>query len=95
MGNPQEEATQLKNQGNDAFKKQDWATAVDFYTKAIELWDKEPSFYLNRAQVRCRTAAPHGCLLILRPRQILNSNRTDMPSQMPTMRWSSIQTTSR
>jgi serine/threonine-protein phosphatase 5 len=51
MGNPQEEATQLKNKGNDSFKNQDWATAVDFYTKAIELWDTEPSFYLNRAQV--------------------------------------------
>lgn len=51
MGNPQEEATALKNKGNEAFKNQDWPTAVDFYTKAIELWDKEPSFYTNRAQV--------------------------------------------
>jgi serine/threonine-protein phosphatase 5 len=57
MGNSQEEATQLKNKGNEAFKNQDWATAVDFYTKAIELWDKEPSFYLNRAQVCGRTPA--------------------------------------
>jgi serine/threonine-protein phosphatase 5 len=57
MGSPQEEATQLKNKGNEAFKNQDWATAVDFYTKAIELWDKEPSFYLNRAQVCGRTLA--------------------------------------
>jgi serine/threonine-protein phosphatase 5 len=59
MGNPQEEATQLKNKGNEAFKNQDWANAVDFYTKAIELWDKEPSFYTNRAQVCSRIAATH------------------------------------
>jgi hypothetical protein len=54
MGNPQEEATQLKNKGNDAFKNQDFPAALEFYTKAIELWDKEPSFYTNRAQVRKR-----------------------------------------
>lgn len=51
MGNPQEEAVQLKNKGNEAFKNADWPTAVDFYTKAIEAYDKEPSFYTNRAQV--------------------------------------------
>jgi len=54
MGNPQEEATALKNKGNDAFKNQDWPAALDLYTKAIELWDKEPSLYTNRAQVRNR-----------------------------------------
>jgi serine/threonine-protein phosphatase 5 len=52
MGSPQEEATALKNKGNDAFKNQDWPAALEYYTKAIELWDKEPSFYTNRAQVR-------------------------------------------
>jgi serine/threonine-protein phosphatase 5 len=52
MGSPQEEATVLKNKGNDAFKNQDWPAALEYYTKAIELWDKEPSFYTNRAQVR-------------------------------------------
>jgi serine/threonine-protein phosphatase 5 len=52
MGNPQEEATALKNKGNEAFKNHDWPKAVDFYTQAIELWDKDPSFYNNRAQVR-------------------------------------------
>ncbi|EAT91443.1 serine/threonine-protein phosphatase [Parastagonospora nodorum] len=54
MGNPQEEATALKNKGNDAFKNQDWPAALDFYTKAIELWDKEPSFYTNRAQANIK-----------------------------------------
>lgn len=46
-----EEAIALKNKGNDAFKAHDWPSALDFYTKAIETYDKEPSFYTNRAQV--------------------------------------------
>lgn len=47
-----EEATALKNQGNDAFKNKDWPKAIDLYTQAIDKYDKEPSFYTNRAQVR-------------------------------------------
>ncbi|KAL5116664.1 Palmitoyl-protein thioesterase 1 [Pleosporales sp. CAS-2024a] len=57
MGSPQEEATQLKNKGNDAFKHHDWPAALDFYTKAIELWGKEPSFYTNRAQANIKLEA--------------------------------------
>ena len=53
-----EEAVELKNQGNAAFKNKDWATAVECYTKAIEKNDKEPSFYTNRAQVRESGARP-------------------------------------
>jgi len=52
MGSSLAEATELKNKGNEAFKKQDWPTAIEWYTKAIEAYDKEPSFYTNRAQVR-------------------------------------------
>lgn len=52
-----EDAIELKNKGNDAFKAHDWPTALEFYTKAIETYDKEPSFYTNRAQVRSLTAA--------------------------------------
>lgn len=52
-----EDAIELKNKGNDAFKAHDWPTALDFYTKAIETYDKEPSFYTNRAQVRSLTTA--------------------------------------
>lgn len=45
-------AVALKNQGNDAFKKHDWPTAIDFYTQAIEIDDAEPTYFANRAQVR-------------------------------------------
>ena len=47
-----EDAIALKDKGNDAFKKHDWPTAISYYTQAIELYDKEASFYTNRAQVR-------------------------------------------
>lgn len=46
-----EDAVAFKEKGNAAFKAHDWPTAVDFYTKAIEANDQEPSFYTNRAQV--------------------------------------------
>jgi serine/threonine-protein phosphatase 5 len=46
-----EEAVELKEKGNKAFKEHDWDTAISLYTKAIELNGQEPSFYTNRAQV--------------------------------------------
>lgn len=46
-----EDAVKLKEQGNKAFKEHDWMNAVSFYTQAIDLYDKEASFYTNRAQV--------------------------------------------
>lgn len=46
-----EAATALKVQGNKAFAEHEWPTAIDFYTRAIEKYDKEPSFFSNRAQV--------------------------------------------
>lgn len=52
-----EKAIALKNQGNEAFKKHDWNGAIDFYTKAIELNDSEPTFYANRAQAYLKTEA--------------------------------------
>jgi hypothetical protein len=80
MGNPQEEAIAFKNKGNDAFKNQDWPAALEFYTKAIELWDKEPSFYTNRAQVGGPRPAAHCRLLTPLRRQTSSLNRTDTPS---------------
>jgi serine/threonine-protein phosphatase 5 len=52
MATPEERAVDLKNQGNKAFAAHDWPTAIDFYSKAIELNSKEPTFWSNRAQVR-------------------------------------------
>lgn len=46
-----ETANALKVQGNKAFAQHEWPAAVDFYTKAIEKYDKEPSYFSNRAQV--------------------------------------------
>lgn len=46
-----EKATELKQKGNKAFAGHDWAEAVKLYTQAIETYDKEPSFFCNRAQV--------------------------------------------
>lgn len=95
MGNPQEEATELKNKGNGAFKNQDWPAALEYYTKAIELWDKEPSFYTNRAQVRNRRAAAHSRLLTPLVRQTSSLSRMDMQCKMRTRRSDSTRIMSR
>lgn len=47
-----QQAVDLKTQGNKAFAAGDFPAAAAFYSKAIELNDKEPTFYTNRAQVR-------------------------------------------
>jgi hypothetical protein len=66
MGSPQEDAIELKNKGNAAFKAHDWAGAVDFYTQAIDKYDKDPSFYTNRAQV-CSLPALHATMYLRFP----------------------------
>lgn len=52
-----EDAVGLKNKGNEAFKAKDWPAAIEYYTKAIQLSDKEPSFYSNRAQANIKVEA--------------------------------------
>lgn len=47
----QEEAAKLKAQGNKCFASHEWLDAIDYYTKAIDLYDQDPSYYCNRAQV--------------------------------------------
>lgn len=69
----EDEARALKEKGNKAFKEHDWPTAIECYTKAIELNDKDVSFYTNRSQVRY-----HGLrniYLLLRLRAIDTENR--------------------
>ena len=51
MMGAQEEAAKLKAQGNKCFASHEWLDAIDYYTKAIDLYDQDPSFYCNRAQV--------------------------------------------
>ena len=47
-------ATALKAKGNKAFTEHDWLGAVDYYTKAIEKYDADPSFFCNRAQANIK-----------------------------------------
>lgn len=47
-----DEATNYKEKGNEAFKNEKWDEAIEFYTKAIEIGEKHkdlPIFYKNRA----------------------------------------------
>ena len=48
---PKEESVELKAKGNKYFASHEWLNAIDSYTKAIELYDQDPSYYCNRAQV--------------------------------------------
>ncbi|KAB8237636.1 protein serine/threonine phosphatase PPT1 [Aspergillus alliaceus] len=52
-----EAATALKVQGNKAFAQHEWPAAVDFYTQAIAKYDREPSFFSNRAQAHIKLEA--------------------------------------
>ncbi|KAJ5979102.1 hypothetical protein N7501_002444 [Penicillium viridicatum] len=57
MATDQEVATALKVQGNKAFAQHDWPVAVDFYNQAIAKFDKDPSFFSNRAQAQIKLEA--------------------------------------
>lgn len=48
------EAIDLKNKGNKAFKEHDWLSAIDYYTQAIGKYDKDASFFCNRAQANIK-----------------------------------------
>lgn len=51
------EATAFKVKGNKAFQEHDWPTAIDYYTKAIEKYPYDPSFFCNRAQANIKLEA--------------------------------------
>ncbi|SZF04271.1 unnamed protein product [Blumeria hordei] len=53
----QEEAVAYKNEGNKAFSAHDWAKAIENYTKAIELDNKQAAYYANRAQANIKSEA--------------------------------------
>ena len=42
-------ANVLKKSGNEAYAKKDHTAAIDFYTKAIDVYASDPVFYSNRA----------------------------------------------
>ncbi|KAK0512776.1 hypothetical protein JMJ35_004793 [Cladonia borealis] len=50
----QEEAAKLKARGNKCFANHEWLDAIDYYTKAVDLYDQDPSFYCNRAQANIK-----------------------------------------
>ncbi len=82
---PKDESVDLKAKGNKCFASHEWLNAIDYYTKAIEMYDQDPSYYCNRAQVVSpRKAHFNGRFsltqIILRP--ILNLNSMAMPFLM-------------
>jgi hypothetical protein len=77
MATPEEKAAAFKNDGNKAFSAHDWPTAIELYTKAIELNDKEPTYYSNRAQVCCGQFPPGHTTNFTR--RILSQRPMDMP----------------
>lgn len=57
MASLKEQADVFKNEGNAAIKAHDWVLAIERYSKAIEIYDKEPAYYSNRAQAHIKSEA--------------------------------------
>ncbi|KAK8136881.1 serine threonine-protein phosphatase 5 [Apiospora sp. TS-2023a] len=57
MASALDKAVAFKNDGNKAFSAHDWPKAINLYSKAIELNNKEPTFYTNRAQANIKSEA--------------------------------------
>ena len=45
----QEQAAAAKKRGNGHYAKKEWEQAIAEYTKAIELYDKDHSYFSNRS----------------------------------------------
>ena len=50
----EKDAIALKQKGNKAVANHEWLNAVDYYTQAIEINDRDATFYCNRSQVICQ-----------------------------------------
>jgi serine/threonine-protein phosphatase 5 len=57
MATPAEQAAAFKTEGNKAFAAHDWNKSIEFYSKAIELNDTEPTYWANRAAAYTKTEA--------------------------------------
>lgn len=108
MASDKEAANALKLQGNKAVVAHDWPTALDFYTQAIEKYDKEPAIFCNRAQVRpnlsplrseshsqVRSTTANTALLLFLGRLKSNLKLLDSPLPMLPELWNWTRTTSR
>lgn len=55
-------AQKEKEAGNAAYKKKSFEPAIQHYTKALELWDEDISFYTNRAAVYLEMGKYDACI---------------------------------
>ena len=51
-------AAEAKERGNDAFRAQDWATAIKEYEEAIKRDPKNPAYQNNLSATLCKVAPP-------------------------------------
>ena len=51
-----------KEAGNEAYKKKDFAAAIEHYNKALELYDRDISYLTNRAAVKFEQGDYEGCI---------------------------------
>ena len=57
-----EEADQLREKGNDAFKNSKLKEALDLYTRAIDLWPNDHRLFCNRALCHLKLGEPRNAL---------------------------------
>eukprot|EP00210_Caulerpa_lentillifera_P000134 g129.t1 len=62
MGAGQQEAIQEKEAGNAAYKKRQFAKAIEHYTKALSLYDQDITFLTNRAAVYFEMGEFENCI---------------------------------
>jgi len=48
--NAEKEGMDLKTKGNNAFRNEDYKSALVLYTQAIDKYPHDPTFFLNRAK---------------------------------------------